>query len=111
MPLVGFSAQIIPYVMAIIFTVMFFNGNAFGKNKDAEKSGFEPKGQIFLQENRGATAVSIHFDDFSKDLTAVEVSKCNSLNPQTGTVRFFYRFDCYSAVLLRFCEYRGPPLP
>ena len=63
MPLIGFSAQFIPYVMAMIFTMIFLNGQTSCKAEKLVTSKKTTSGKhIFLTDNAGTIPSSFHFN-------------------------------------------------
>ncbi len=68
MPLVGFTAQIIPYIMAMFFTMIIFNGDGILKAEKQTTKSFSTENHVTFSENSDATPNSYHFENHTNFL-------------------------------------------
>ncbi len=111
MPLVGLSAQFIPYIMAMIFTMILLNGDNHVKaEKQISKNLIVSGNLVIFSENPDATPNAYHYENHTNALfnaceliTVFQNKRVCSLNPYYQN-RFSYPY------FGRAFPHRGPPL-
>jgi hypothetical protein len=110
MPLIGFSAQLIPYVMAMFFTMIFLNGDKLTKaEKQKTKTLSVSANHTIFNKNPNATPNSYHYENHSNThFDVCEVTdifqnrRVCSLNPSSRNI---FSHSCPTGTF----SHRGPP--
>jgi len=110
MPLIGLSAHIIPYIMAMIFTMLFFNGNSQDvADKTLLADSIISGHTISFIENQGTTPDSFHYTDHISSDIFKTLFKNTSENRLTCRINSPYNSGFLYSIPLESFSYRGPP--
>jgi len=110
MPLIGFSAQLIPYVMAMFFTMIFFNGNNLAKaEKPASKYLAISGNHITFNENPNAIPNLYHYENHSNTLSTVYDFTTAFRSKRVCSLIPIYRNIFSHSCSARTSPHRGPP--
>ncbi len=110
MPLIGFSAQFIPYIMAMIFTMIFLNGNNLVKaEKQISKNLVVSGNHISFSENPDATPNAYHYQNHSNAFFAGCDFTTEFQNKRVCSLNPFYRNSFSQSRYVRAFPHRGPP--
>ncbi len=111
MPLIGFSASIVPYIMAIIFTMLFFNGNNQGVSDKAIFTGTTTALHVVSFNNeQGVTSETFH--QITKTSTDVfdTLFKNSFKNRRKCKIKRYYNSaHTYNSITTEALSRRGPP--
>jgi len=108
MPLIGFSAQLIPYIMAMIFTMMVFSGNSHtAADKHTASTNVFSNHSIVFTGNPGATPdASFHTGHF---FAGYQEHNIKHLYRRKFRIKLFYRDIFIQTIPLKADALRGPP--
>lgn len=110
MPLNGLSAHIIPYIMAMIFTMLFFNGSSQDvADKTLLTNNITSGHTISFIENQGATPDSFHYTNHVSSDIFKTLHKNTSEDRRSCHSNSQYNSGFLYSIPLESFSHRGPP--
>ena len=112
MPLIGLSANFIPYVMAMVFTMLFLNGNAVKENGSFSMPAKSNVNQLTFTENTGATPSEVHYSALTSITTLSADNNLRNIfigDSNNGLPPSYYFIRPYNSHFFTI-SHRGPPL-
>ncbi len=107
MPLVGFSAQLLPYFMAMVFTMLVFGGHdGTVTERQTSKTTILSGHTITFNENPGATQGTVSYSSFTE---AEALTQLKVFNRLTSRINNFYKGLFVQTIPLKATALRGPP--
>ena len=110
MPLIGFSAQLIPYIMAMFFTMLFLNGdNQLKADKQKTRALAISGNHIIFSENPDATQTTYQYENHSNSSFTVCEFAVIFQNRRVCSLNPFYRNNFSHSLPTGTFSHRGPP--
>jgi hypothetical protein len=110
MPLIGLSANIIPYILAMLFTLLVFNKDRQAGTDEPSKVKFSVSTHIInFRANDGATAIDVH--NHVRSVISAESSDLLTRHPilRTMCIRTPQDIPIPGMVYADTFLHRGPP--